>query len=150
VTAVRRARPHPDDADNPLRVAFGNEASERDIEECSRHFGCAVVDSFGSSEGEIRIVRAADTLRGSLGGAPPGVLVLDPVTLRECPPGRFDDRGRLLNPEEAVSEIVNQAGAWPAAFLASDQGVWITGQSWNVDSGQLTIRCPSPSPYLTR
>ena len=30
----------PDDADNPLRLAFGNEASDRDIEEFARRFGC--------------------------------------------------------------------------------------------------------------
>jgi len=27
-----------------------------------------------------------------------------------------------------------------AVFLASDQAAWVTGQSWNVDGGQLTIR----------
>ena len=40
----------PDDADNTLRAAFGNEATDRDIEEFARRFGCRVVDSFGSSE----------------------------------------------------------------------------------------------------
>ena len=40
----------PDDADNTLRAAFGNEATERDIDEFARRFGCRVVDSFGSSE----------------------------------------------------------------------------------------------------
>lgn len=29
---------------------------------------------------------------------------------------------------------------WAAVFLASDQGSWVTGQSWNIDGGQLTIR----------
>ncbi|MBM7519647.1 SDR family NAD(P)-dependent oxidoreductase [Nocardioides nitrophenolicus] len=27
-----------------------------------------------------------------------------------------------------------------AVFLASDQGAWVTGQAWNVDGGQLTVR----------
>ena len=40
----------PDDADNPLRVAFGNEASDRDIAEFGRRFGCTVWDGFGSTE----------------------------------------------------------------------------------------------------
>ena len=31
----------PDDHDNPLRVAFGNEANDRDIDEFSRRFGCS-------------------------------------------------------------------------------------------------------------
>lgn len=30
--------------------------------------------------------------------------------------------------------------AYAAVFLASDQAAWVTGQSWNVDGGQLTIR----------
>ena len=33
-----------------------------------------------------------------------------------------------------------QEVAWAVAFLASDEGRWITGQSWNIDGGQLTIR----------
>src|SRR6201999_1807261 len=41
----------PDDKNNPLRVAFGNEASDRDIAEFSRRFDCTVWDGFGSSEG---------------------------------------------------------------------------------------------------
>ncbi|MCR6032812.1 AMP-binding protein [Nocardioides sp. zg-579] len=101
----------PDDADNPLRIAFGNEASERDIAEFSRRFGCRVIDSFGSSEGEIHVMRTPETPPGSLGVAPEGTVVLDPETLRECPPARFDDAGVLLNAEEAVGEIVNTTGA---------------------------------------
>ena len=101
----------PDDADNPLRIAFGNEASERDIAEFSRRFGCQVIDSFGSSEGEIRVMRTPDTPSGSLGVAPEGTVVLDPDTLLECPPAVFDADGVLLNAEEAVGEIVNKTGA---------------------------------------
>ncbi|WP_245662784.1 SDR family NAD(P)-dependent oxidoreductase [Nocardia vermiculata] len=33
-----------------------------------------------------------------------------------------------------------QEVAWAAVFLASEQAGWITGQSWNIDGGQLTIR----------
>jgi 3-oxoacyl-[acyl-carrier protein] reductase len=33
-----------------------------------------------------------------------------------------------------------QEVASTAVFLASDQAAWITGQSWNVDGGQLTVR----------
>ena len=38
----------PDDAANTLRAAFGNEATERDIADFAKRFGCRVVDSFGS------------------------------------------------------------------------------------------------------
>lgn len=30
--------------------------------------------------------------------------------------------------------------AWTVVFLASEQAAWITGQAWNVDGGQLTVR----------
>ncbi|MCU1486422.1 MAG: putative 3-oxoacyl-(acyl-carrier protein) reductase, partial [Actinomycetia bacterium] len=30
--------------------------------------------------------------------------------------------------------------AHTTVFLCSDQGAWVTGQQWNVDGGQLTIR----------
>jgi fatty-acyl-CoA synthase len=101
----------PDDADNPLRIAFGNEAAQRDIEEFSRRFGCRVIDSYGSSEGEIRISRVPGTPPGSLGVAEAGTIVVDPRTLRECPRAEFDEHGALLNAEEAIGEIVDTAGA---------------------------------------
>lgn len=101
----------PDDADNPLRIAFGNEASDRSIAEFSRRFGCEVIDSFGSSEGEIRINRHPDAPPGSLGVAAEGIVVLDPETGQECPPARFDADGVLLNADEATGEIVHLHGA---------------------------------------
>lgn len=101
----------PDDADNPLRIAFGNEAAQRDIEEFSRRFGCEVFDSYGSSEGEIRIVRVPGTPPGSLGVAEEGTVVVDPETLEERPRAVFDEHGALLNAEDAIGEIVNKHGA---------------------------------------
>ena len=47
----------PDDKDNPLRIAFGNEASDRDIEEFGRRFGCVVWDGFGSTENAVIVTR---------------------------------------------------------------------------------------------
>jgi fatty-acyl-CoA synthase len=101
----------PGDADNPLRIAFGNEAAQRDIEEFARRFGCTVIDSYGSSEGEIRISRVPGTPPGSLGVAEEGTIVIDPDTLHECPRAEFDEHGALLNAEEAIGEIVDTTGA---------------------------------------
>ncbi|MFI0367826.1 AMP-binding protein [Actinomadura sp. 1N219] len=101
----------PDDADNPLRIAFGNEGADRDIEAFARRFGCTVIDSYGSSEGEIRIVRVPGTPPGSLGLADEGAAVVDPETLRECPRAEFDEHGRLLNADDAIGEIVDRLGA---------------------------------------
>ncbi|MFB4319149.1 AMP-binding protein [Actinomadura sp. 21ATH] len=100
-----------DDADNPLKIAFGNEAAERDIAAFGRRFGCQVIDSYGSSEGEIRLNRVPGTPPGSLGVAPEGTAVVDPDTMEECPPARFDEHGSLLNGDEAIGEIVDKTGA---------------------------------------
>jgi fatty-acyl-CoA synthase len=101
----------PDDHDNPLRVAFGNEASDRDIAEFSRRFDCTVWDGFGSTEGAIIITREDGCPPGSLGRGFPGVAIYNPDTLAECPVAIFDDDGALTNADEAIGELVNTAGA---------------------------------------
>lgn len=101
----------PDDADNTLRAAFGSEASEVDIESFSRRFACPVIDSYGSSEGCITVLRTPETPRGSIGmGAMPSIVVLNPDTAKECPRARFDAHGVLLNGNEAIGELVNLQG----------------------------------------
>ncbi|WP_040801262.1 fatty-acid--CoA ligase FadD1 [Nocardia higoensis] len=100
-----------DDSDNPLRVAFGNEASDQDIEGFSRRFGVRVVDAFGSTENAVIITREEGTPPGSVGRGLPGVAVYKSDPIAECPPARFDDSGMLVNPEEAIGELVNTSGA---------------------------------------
>lgn len=101
----------PDDADNPLRVAFGNEASERDIAEFARRFGTHVVDAFGSTENAVTITRDEGTPPGSVGRGFPGVAIYKSDPIAECPPAIFDDNGVLTNAEEAIGELVNTAGS---------------------------------------
>ena len=103
----------PDDADNPLRIVYGNEGAERDLTEFGHRFGCAVVDGFGSTEGGVAVSRVPGSPPGSLGRPVDGVKVLDPETGHECPTARFD-RGALANADEAVGELVNTTG--PGAF----------------------------------
>lgn len=100
----------PDDHDNPLRVAFGNEATDRDIAEFGRRFGCAVWDGFGSTEGAVIITREDDCPPGSVGRGFPGVAIYDPETRQECATAVFDETGALANADEAVGEIVNTTG----------------------------------------
>ena len=47
----------PDDADNPLRVAFGNEGSPEVVETFARRFEVEVIDAFGATEGGIAVNR---------------------------------------------------------------------------------------------
>lgn len=101
----------PDDHDNPLRVAFGNEAADRDIEAFCRRFGCRVWDGFGSTEIAVIITRPDDCPPGSVGRGFPGVAVYDPDALRECDVARFDDDGVLVNADTAVGELVNTTGS---------------------------------------
>ena len=95
-----------DDAELPLRLAIGNEASEQDIKTFARRYGCAVRDSYGSTEGVIIIRRDASMPAGSLGLAADSVKVLHPETAKECPRVERDDQGRITNLEAATGEIV--------------------------------------------
>jgi fatty-acyl-CoA synthase len=102
----------PDDADNPLRVAFGNEGSPEVVEAFSRRFGVDVIDAYGATEGGVAVDRDAEERAGALGKVVPAVKVVDEEG-NERPRARFDSDGRLLNADECVGEIVNTAGAGP-------------------------------------
>lgn len=60
--------------------------------------------------------------------------------------GRLDDVTPQAWQEYVARNIpLGRAGtptdvALTAVFLASDQGAWVSGQAWNVDGGQLTVR----------
>jgi fatty-acyl-CoA synthase len=99
----------PDDADTPLRLAYGNEAPRQYVDAFARRFGCRVVDGYGASEVGVSFTRSDDDPAGALGVGGPGVEILDEAG-RPCAAARFDAHGRLANPEEAIGEIVNTAG----------------------------------------
>lgn len=102
--------PRPDDADNPLRILYGNEASAADIVAVSERFDVRVVDGFGSTEGGVAIARTPDTPPDALGPLMPPNEIRDPSTGKVCATALFDDHGRLVNADEAVGEIVNSSG----------------------------------------
>src|SRR4051812_11795223 len=101
-----------DDADNPLRVAFGNEGSPEVVETFSRRFGVEVIDAFGATEGGIAVNREDGVKQGSVGKVTDTVKVVDPEG-NELPRARLAADGSLLNADECVGEIVNTAGAGP-------------------------------------
>jgi fatty-acyl-CoA synthase len=142
-------REQPDDADNTLRVAFGNEATDRDIEAFGRRFGCRVVDSFGSSEFAVIVTREEGIPAGSIGKGYPGVAVYHAETVTECAPAIFDGNGALANFDEAVGELVNTQGA--GAFTGYYNDPTATdermrhGMYW---SGDLAYRDPEGWIYL--
>jgi fatty-acyl-CoA synthase len=110
-----------DDGDSPLRLAIGNEASTHDIREFARRFDCRVRDSYGSTEGMI-IIRRNDAMpEGALGEAADSVKVIDPDTEQECPAAVFDDRGRVVNLDDAVGEIVETAPTPFEGYYRNDE-----------------------------
>ncbi|MEZ0074399.1 AMP-binding protein [Planotetraspora sp. GP83] len=100
----------PDDRDNTLKIAFGNEGSAIATRRFGERFGCHVIDAFGSTETAISISPDPAGPPGCLGRLPEGVEIRDPLTGRPCPPAVIEG-GRLLNAEEAIGELVNTAGA---------------------------------------
>jgi fatty-acyl-CoA synthase len=102
--------PRDDDSDNPLRLAYGNEGADLDIERFAKRFDVRVVDNYGSTETGATVIRVAETPKGALGRADPATRVLDPETGKECPVAIFDAEGRLSNAEEAIGELVNTGG----------------------------------------
>ena len=100
-----------DDADNPLRVAFGNEANDKDIAAFGRRFAVQVEDGFGSTENAVIIIREEGTPKGSIGKGIEGVAVYNSDTVTECAVARFDATGALANADEAVGELVNTTGS---------------------------------------
>ena len=138
----------PDDADNPLRVAFGNEASDRDIDEFTRRFDSTVWDGFGSTENAVIITREPGTPKGSLGKGFPGVAIYNADTVTECPPSPASTRtapcqrrrGRrragqhrsgagfftgYYNGEEATAERMRHGMYWSGDLAYRDADGWI-------------------------
>jgi fatty-acyl-CoA synthase len=126
----------PDDADNPLRLAYGNEGSPHVVEAVAKRFGVAVVDVFGSTEGGIALDRGGGPPRGSLGRLRQGVKVVD-ADGNELPPARFDGEGRLTNAEQCVGELVNVEGVGPfEGYYRNDEAMARTtrlGWYWSGD-----------------
>ena len=103
----------PDDADNPLRVAFGNEGSPEVVDAFARRFGVRRHRRVRSDRGRCR--RRTVKQRSAPARSGRSCLRSRSSTRkgRERRRARFDGEGRLLNADECVGEIVNTAGAGP-------------------------------------
>jgi fatty-acyl-CoA synthase len=99
----------PDDADNPLRVAYGNEGAPQVVEAFAERFGVTVIDAFGATEGGLSVTRVDDAPPGSVGRAGPELKILAEDGT-ELPRAEFDEAGTLIDPVACVGEIVNTAG----------------------------------------
>ncbi len=99
----------PDDADNTLRVAYGNEGAPQVVAAFAERFGVEVIDGFGATEGGLAINRDDDAPPGSVGRAGPELKILDEDG-NELPRATFDASGALVDPVGSVGEIVNTSG----------------------------------------
>ena len=121
----------PDDADNPLRVAFGNEGSPQVVEAAATRFGVRIIDVFGSTEGAIALDRTGNRPRGSIGRLRQGIMVVDEEG-NEAPRAEFDGEGRLVNADRCVGEMVNTLGVGPfeGYYRNEDAMRHTTRQGW--------------------
>ncbi len=101
----------PDDADNPLRIAMGNESTHYDVARFAARFDLTVLDGYGATEAGFNILRTPDTPPNAMGPLPEGVAVLHQETGAPAATARFDAAGRLCNGPEAIGEMVNTQGA---------------------------------------
>ncbi len=133
----------PDDADNRLRVAFGNEGAPDVVDGFARRFGLEVIDAYGATEGGLAVNRDATTPAGALGLAPDHVQVVDEDG-NEKPRAELDEHGRVTNAEESVGEIVNTQGAGPfEGYYKNDDATAKTtrgGWYWSGDLGYKDAR----------
>lgn len=120
LTYVLATEEQPDDAENPLRIVFGNEANERDIAEFARRFGCEVVDSYSSTENAVIVQRRPGMPAGSLGMPLDGIKVLTAAG-EETPDAELDAAGRLVNADAAIGELVNTTGRGAFAGYYGDE-----------------------------
>jgi fatty-acyl-CoA synthase len=127
-----------DDADNTLRVAFGNEGSPHIVEAAAARFGVRIIDVFGSTEGAIALDRTGDRPRSSIGRLRQGILVVEEEG-HEVPRARFDGDGRLVNADQCVGEIVNTLGVGPfEGYYRNEEAMRRTtrnGWYWSGDLG---------------
>lgn len=98
-----------DDADNPLRIAYGNEGAPALVEAFSARFDVDVIDAFGATEGGLAVTRGPDDPPGAMGKAGPGIAVVDEDG-KALPTAKFGPNGELLDAAECVGEIVNTNG----------------------------------------
>ncbi len=98
------------DSDNSLVFCIGAEASPRDRKEFRRRFGCYVVEGYTSSEGGVSINPFPGMPDDALGRPPEGidVAIVDPTSGAERARALFGEGHELLNPAEAIGEIVRR------------------------------------------
>lgn len=128
----------PEKVDNPLKIAFGNEAAPAEQKLFAERFGCFVIDAYGSTETAIALSPDPLGPAGALGKLTEGIKVLDPETGEECPPGVT---GELVNTadhglfdgyyQEQADDRLRDGMFWSGDYVYSDENgyVFFVGRS---------------------
>ena len=124
-----------------LLVESGRGGSIVNISSIAGKLGSANTAAYGASKAAIGALTASMAME--LGTAGIRVNAICPGVVDTS---RMDDIPKGEPWERVVDAIpLGRAGtgedvAWATTFLCSDQGSWVTGQQWNVDGGQVTMR----------
>ncbi|GAA3198123.1 AMP-binding protein [Actinocorallia longicatena] len=128
----------PGKVDNPLKIAFGNEAAPAEQKLFGERFGCFVIDAYGSTETAIALTPDPFGPPGALGKLGPGIKILDPETGAECPPGAT---GELVNTsdmglfdgyyQEQADDRLRDGMYWSGDYVRADEDgyVFFVGRS---------------------
>ena len=110
VAHILATPPSDHDRDHSLKFVLGPETSAPDKAAFTERFGVPLFEGYSSSEGAIVLHPVSGARPGALGRPPKGadIAVVDPDSGAPCPTARFDDSGRLLNPDEAIGELVGR------------------------------------------
>jgi fatty-acyl-CoA synthase len=110
ISHIVATSPSPHDRDHHLRYVLGPETSAPDKAEFTRRFGVPLFEGYGSSENAIVLMPVDDGRPGALGRANDrdDVVVVDSESGEERPRAVFDEHGRLVNPTEAIGELVGR------------------------------------------
>lgn len=98
------------DGDNPLRMVTSAGAPPELRRRFSERFRCRVLDTYGLPDSGIRLAPDPQAPAPVVGRLLQGISVLHPRSGQPCPPAQWDSTGRLLNPGEAIGELVNTSG----------------------------------------
>jgi crotonobetaine/carnitine-CoA ligase len=134
LSILHRAEPRPDDADNPVRVAWGVPLPEW-APEFERRFGLELVTLYGSVEANICVTQPAGRPRvpGACGRAGPefDVRIHDPQD-RELAPG---EAGEIVVRPRVPSIMLDEYFGNPDATAAAFRNLWFhTGDVGSMDA----------------
>jgi crotonobetaine/carnitine-CoA ligase len=131
---LHKQPPRPDDADNPVRRAFGAPAPVEIFHDFQARFGVQLVEVYGSTELGIATMNTVDEFRlGSCGRAAPACEIeIHDEHDETCPPGVA---GEIVARSRLPSAIFDEYVGMPAATVTAFRNQWFhTGDRATMDA----------------